>query len=181
MKKLYILLFSAILIAGCGTDDLENLTTITSDVELSEVFEVRVDNASIPYSASINFDASQNDKFDRFGSKIDEIVISKITYEVIDNGNYQNPNQATIENATFDFKQSGGASINVASINNQEVAALLSNTNSMQFDQNALNAIAEEIKSSKQIDAQTSVELDQPVDFDLRVTIVMTVKGSVVN
>ena len=181
MKNLYILLFASLCFVGCSSDDLENLTSISDDVIITETFEVRVSNTDIPYTASIDFDASQENAFSQFGNKIDDVTVTKITYTILDNVNYQNGENAVIENATFDFNSASGSSTNVASISNQNIAAILGSRSDMNFDQNALNAIANEIRSTGKINADVTVELSDPVDFDLEVTVEMVVTGSIVD
>jgi len=182
MKKLFILfIIAGLLSTGCGSDDLENLTTITSHVTLTQTYEVRAEGEPLIYSASQTFDATQDDEYARFGDRIDDISITSVTYTILNNTNYQNADDATIVDAAFSFKDSDGASIDVASISNQNIAVLLGQESPMSFDQDALNAMAAEFETNNKISADASVELDNPVSFDMEIAIELEVSGSVID
>jgi len=182
MKKLILSILLPATLLSCSDDAVENLTTITTNVALTQTVEVRVtDDQALVYTSSETFDASKEGDFNQFGDKIDKVTINSISYKVLDNASYSNNKDASIVDGTLQFKKSGGSSIEIASISNLNLGDALGDSKDLAFDQKALDAMAAELKSQQKLTTDAIIELDKPVSFDLEVTIAMSVSGSVVN
>jgi len=175
MKNLYLLLFVSLFFVGCGSDDLEDLTTISNNLTLSETMDVEVPDGVTTFSAEESFDASQEDEFTRFGSKIDEVIIESIDYTILSVSN--NPNDASIVNAQLKYNGSV-----IGDITNLNLAANVGSTKELGVDQSVVNAMAATFKSDGKVTVEAVAEMsDSPVDFELKLDFNLIIRGSVVN
>lgn len=179
MKKAYILLLIiAPIFAGCSSDDLENLTTISSDVELSQQIDVIVPPSTDAFSTTKTFDASQEDEFVRFENRIDAVVVERVEYTIL--SVQENPNDAQITSAQLAFINGSSRQV-IGDITGLNIAGNIGNTIPLNVDQSVIDAMGATFKSEGKITVEATALVDNsPVDFDLEVTIDLKVSGSVI-
>lgn len=180
MKKAYlILLLVAPLFVGCSSDDLEDLTTVSSDVELSEQFDIQIPPGTSAFTFSETFDASQEDGFSKFENKIDDITVTSVTYEIL--SVEENPNNAVIESGQLVFVD-GSNEFVLGDITGLNINNNVGNPIELSVNQSVLDAMEAKFRSEGKITVEATVQVsDTPVSFDLEVIMNLNVSGSIVN
>lgn len=155
-------------VMGCSADDVKELATTTVNIEVSKDIHVNVtENDPLTYNETITFDASS----EASGLDVDNYEITGVTIEI---SNYSG--QATkITNLSLGIEGTNlslDMPIDFDTFNNAGPAEVA-------VSNDFLAALATEFAADNEITVNMTAELDgKPATFDMEITVIGKVKGS---
>jgi len=179
MKKVYLFALIVIPFLTSCEDEAEELTTITQEITLTEIVPVVASGAQTVPTINGSFQAGANSEYANFGDKIEDVVVKSITITVLDNASYSNPNDASIVDSEVSFEFTGGSVS--ATLSDQNIAAALGVAIPAGFSQSQLENLASQLLSSDEISYSAFAEVSDAVTFDMEISIVLDVSGSIIN
>jgi len=179
MKRIYLLLLVAIPFLTSCEDEAEELTTITEEITLTETVPVVATEAQIVPTINGSFEAGANSQYANFGDKIDDIVVKSITITILNNARYDNPNDASIIDSEISFEFTGGSLS--ATLSNQNIEEALGVDIPAALSQRKLENLASQLLASDEITYSAFAQVSDAVTFDMEISIVIDVSGSIIN